>query len=281
MISRRTLFPLAVAALAAPALPALAAPTPKTIRLGQHPRQALDLYGAPGLRDAPVLLFVHGGGWSIGNRSGVNSLPAFAERHGFLLASAGYRLAPEVDAGGCAQDVAACAAWLIEKAGQHGGDPKRIFVAGHSAGAHLAALIGIDQQYLGAHGHTPVALAGIIPIDGAGYDAAAQMEYLGERRGMLPDMYRQAFGDRAAELSPTRLVKPGIGYPPYLIFHVASRLDARRQSEGLASALRAAGGEAEVIAAPGETHRTINVDFGKAGDPEGERAAVWIRGGAL
>jgi arylformamidase len=277
MIDRRALLGLA-AALTLPAGRALAAAPSATVSLGAHPRQAIDVYGRPGLKDAPVLLFVHGGGWSIGNKGAVNNLPAYAERHGFLLASAGYRLAPDVDAGGCAQDVAACAAWLIENAGKHGGDPKRIFVAGHSAGAHLAALIGIDRQYLAAHRHTPVELAGIIPIDGAGYDAVAQMEYLGERQGLIPNMYRQAFGARAAELSPTRLVKPGIGYPPYLIFHVASRPDAQRQSEGLAKALRFAGGEAEVIAAPGETHRTINVDFGKAGDPEGDRAAVFIKG---
>ena len=278
MISRRTLFPLAAAALAAPALPALAAPKATTIRLGPHPRQALDLYGAPGLGDAPVLLFVHGGGWSFGDNRAVNSLPDYAARHGFLLASAGYRLAPEVDAGGCAQDVAGCIAWLMENAGRHGGDRRRIFVAGHSAGAHLAALVAVDGQYLGAHGLQPADLAGVIPIDGAGYDAVAQMAYLGDRRGLLPNMYRQAFGARAAELSPTLLVEPGRACPPFLIFHVASRPDARRQSNGLAEALRAAGGSAEVVAAPGETHRSINVDFGKEGDPEGERAAVFIKG---
>lgn len=277
MISRRALLPLAVAAFAAPALPAGAAPS-RTVSLGAHPRQALDLYRTPGLTGAPVLLFVHGGGWSIGNKGAVNSLPDYAARHGFLLASAGYRLAPEVDAAGCAEDVALSIAWLKANAASQGGDPKRIFIAGHSAGAHLAALVGVDPRYLGAHGLEPADLAGVIPIDGAGYDAVAQMAYLADRRGILPNMYRQAFGARAAELSPTRLVEGGRAYPPFLIFHVAARPDARRQSEGLADALRIAGGSAEVVAAPGETHRSINVDFGKPGDPEGERAAGWIRG---
>jgi len=72
------------------------------------------------------------------------------------------------------------------------------------------------------------------------------------------------------------LVRPGQAYPPFLIFHVASRPDAERQSNGLADALRAAGGRAEVVSAPGETHMTINRDFGLAGDPEGERAAAFI-----
>lgn len=280
MISRRALLPLAAAAMAAPVLPARARTPPLTVRLGLHPRQALDLYRRDGLKAAPVLLFVHGGGWSIGDRRAVNALPDYAARHGFLLASAGYRLAPEVDAGGCAEDVASAIAWLKANAALSGGDPARIFVAGHSAGAHLAALVGIDPRYLGPHGLNPSDLAGVIPIDGAGYDAVAQMAGFGDRRGVLPDMYRQAFGPRAAELSPTRLVEAGRKYPPFLIFHVAARADARRQSEGLAGALRGAGGRAEVVAAPGETHRSINVDFGKAGDPEGERAAGWIRNGA-
>lgn len=274
MLTRRALLPLA-AALALPARALAAGPT--TVRLGPDPRQALDLYPRPGPRDAPVVLFVHGGGWRRGDKGMVNALPAWAERHGFLLASCNYRMAPDVDAGGCAQDVASALDWLIRNAASHGGDPKRVFVVGHSAGAHLAALVGVDPRYLGQHGVRPADLAGVIPIDGAGYDAAAQMRFLGEGPGLLADMYRNAFGDRAAELSPTLLVRPGQAYPPFLIFHVASRPDAERQSNGLADALRAAGGRAEVVSAPGETHMTINRDFGLAGDPEGERAAAFIR----
>lgn len=276
MISRRALLPLAAAALAAPALPAFAA-AHRTIRLGMHPRQALDLYPPAGVKDAPVLLYVHGGAWSMGNRGAVHSLPDYAKRHGLLLASAGYRLAPEVDAGGCAEDVASSIAWLKENVALQGGDPKRIFIAGHSAGAHLAALVAVDPRYLGAHGMQPSDLAGVIPLDGAGYDAVKQLEWLGDRRGIMAGMYRQAFRDRAAELSPTLLVENGRAYPPFLIFHVADRPDAQRQSQGLADALIAAGGRAEVIASPGETHRSINVDFGKAGDPEGDRAAAFIK----
>lgn len=282
MISRRALLPLAAAALAAPALPAFAAGA-TTIAYGPDPRQALDLYARPGLSGAPVLLHVHGGGWSIGDKSRVNDLPGFAERHGLLLASTNYRMAPDVDAGGCAQDVAAAIGWLAANAARHGGDPKRIFIAGHSAGAHLVALIGVDGRYLAAQGLQPSELAGVICIDGAGYDAPRQMAQLGEGGGgplqrRLAGMYQGAFGARAAELSPTLLVEPGRAYPPFLIFHVERRPDAREQSEGLGAALRAAGGSAEVVSAPGETHMTINRDFGKPGDPEGERAAGFIRG---
>lgn len=269
---------LALGLLAAPLI--AAAEAPREIAYGAHPRQKLDVYVRPGLKDAPVLLFVHGGGWSLGDKRGVNNLPGFAERNGLLLMSANYRLAPEVDAGGCAEDVAAAAAWALDHAGEHGGDPRRVYLMGHSAGAHLVALVGVDRGYLGAHDHAPADLAGVIPVDGAGYDAPKQMAGEGGR-GWLGRMYQDAFGDRAAELSPTLLVEPGRAYPPFLIFHVAARDSSREQSQGLAEALRRAGGRAEVVAAPGETHRSINVSMGVEGDPEGERAARFIVTGRL
>lgn len=282
MIDRRALLGLA-AALALPVSTARAAGS--EIAYGSDPAQRLDLHARPGLKDAPVLLWVHGGGWSIGDKSRVNALPQFAERHGLLLASANYRMAPQVDAGGCAEDVASAAAWIAENAARHGGDPRRIFLGGHSAGAHLAALVGVDPQYLGARGLKPSDLAGVIPVDGAGYDAPRQMSELGEAGGpirkRLSGKFEDAFGNRAAALSPTLLVRSGQDYPPFLIFHVERRADAREQSNGLAEALRKAGGRAEVVSASGETHMSINRDFGNAGDPEGERAARFIKTGAL
>jgi arylformamidase len=257
---------------------------PTEVAYGRDPRQTLDLYARPGLSGAPVLLFVHGGGWNIGDKRGVNALPAFAERHGLLFASTNYRLTPDVTARGCAQDVAAAIAWMLTHGAEHGGDPRRLFIAGHSAGAHLVALVGVDPVYLGAQGKAPDDLAGVIPIDGAGYDAVKQLAqpqrpgWLGRR---LDQMYDLAFSADPAGLSPTLLVKPGRAYPPYLIFHVESRADARDQSLGLVNALRGAGGSAEVVAAPGETHMTINRDFGLIGDPEGERAARFILSGSL
>ncbi|MBP7703954.1 MAG: alpha/beta hydrolase [Caulobacter sp.] len=282
MIDRRVLLGL-TAALALP-LPAFArAPASSEEQAyGGDPLQRLDVYPRDGLKGAPVLVFVHGGGWARGDKRATNALPGYAERHGFLLVSVNYRLTPRVDAGGCAQDVAAAVAWVREHAREHGGDPRRIVIAGHSAGAHLVALIAADPSYLAAHGLKPSDLAGVIPIDGAGYDAVRQMELHKARpQGLMPRWFAQAFGDRAEALSPTRQVRSGVAYPPFLIFHVAARVNAERESHALAQALIAAGGRAEVVSAPDDNHATINRDFGKAGDAEGERAAPFIRTGRL
>lgn len=241
-----------------------------TVSFGAHARQAYDVYGNPGAT-GPILVFVHGGGWAFGDKSMVHALPEYAARHGLTLISTDYRLAPEVTAREQAEDLAAAVAHI-----RRGLPGRPIVLVGHSAGAHLVALVGVDPRYLGVHGLGPSDLAGVIPLDGAGYDAT-QPRRPGPVGRVLERMYDQAFGDQRAELSPILRVRPGADYPPFLIFHVAGRDDSREQSEELARVLTQAGGRAEVISAPGDSHRDINVEFGAAGDPEGERAAVFIR----
>ncbi|WP_309627995.1 alpha/beta hydrolase [Brevundimonas sp.] len=239
--------------------------------VGPDPLQFYDLYG--GEADGSILAFIHGGGWSRGDATMVHALPDYARRHGLSLASISYRLVPDVTPREQAQDVAAAVAHLRRHF-----PGRRIVLLGHSAGAHLAALVGVDAAYLDAVGLAPADLAGVILLDGAGYDAT------GDRGGgfsgrVLNRLYADAFGDQAAALSPTLLVRAGRAYPPFLIFHIESRADSRDQSQGLAEALRAAGGHAEVVVAPADSHRDINVEFGVAGDAEGERAARFIAGG--
>lgn len=242
----------------------------QTMAVGESPLQAYDLYAEP--QHGPLLMFVHGGGWSRGDRRMVSALPDYAHRHGFTLASADYRLAPAVTAREAAMDVAAAAADLMRRL------PGRpLFLLGHSAGAHLSALVGVDPAYLGVHGAAPEDLGGVILLDGAGYDATASRGD-GPIGRWLGRTYDQAFGDQAAELSPLLRIRPGRRYPPFLIFHVARRRDSTEQSRALAEALVRAGGRADVVAAPGDSHMTINRDFGLAGDAEGEHAARFIRG---
>lgn len=242
-----------------------------TVAFGPHERQVYDVY-ADGGANGTVLIFVHGGAWAFGERTMVHALPDYAVRHGLTLVSTEYRLAPEVTAREQTEDVAAAIAQI-----RRAYPARPIVLVGHSAGAHLVALVTVDPAYLTAHGLTPGDVAGVIPLDGAGYDAT-QPRQPGPIGRLLERMYEQAFGDQRAALSPTLRVRPGIAYPPFLIFHVAGREDSREQSETLAEALNRAGGRAEVVSAPGDSHRDINVEFGQLGDPEGERAARFIAG---
>src|SRR5579871_63277 len=214
----------------------------KEAAYGKDHLQRLDVYTQKSLSGAPVLLYVHGGAWTRGNKDAVNLLPSYAERNGFLLISVGYRLTPEVDAGGQAEDVASAIAWTKENAAAFGGDPQRITLVGHSAGAHLVALVAVDPSYLAKHNLTPKDLAGVVCLDGAGYNAAQEMRWFDKRGGPVAQMFHKAFDKNPDGLSPTLLAKPGVGYPPFLILYITSRLDSPPQARAHAMAIHNAGG---------------------------------------
>ena len=146
---------------------------------------------------------------------------------------------------------------------------------GHSAGAHLAALVGSDTHYLDEAGVPVSVIKGAILLDGAGYDVAAQMRNKGNR---VQGMYDAAFGINPAvhaELSPvTHAGAPNIGN--WLILHVESRPHAKAQSQALGKILSANGAAVAVKAVPDSTHMSVNQDAGKAGSFIGDEIASFL-----
>lgn len=231
---------------------------------GAEARQKVDWAVPAGQGRAPLLLFVHGGGWSIGDkRMGAGQKGQHFLGQGWAFASANYRLVPQATVEQQAADVASALAWLRR---QPGVDGNRIVLMGHSAGAHLAALVGTDPQYLAAAGVPLSAIRGVVLLDGAGYDVGQQM---GERGNRVQGMYTQAFSTdpaRQAKLSPARhAAAPNVA--DWLILPVASRQDSTAQSQALAAKLTAAGSRAIVAAQQGKTHATLNRELGQPGDP--------------
>ena len=229
----------------------------------------LDLYG-PGRAEGPkrpVVLFIHGGGWRHGDKANVGDQPEGFVSRGYLFASTNYRLDPPATPRDQGADVAAAVAWLHAHSAEHGGDGDTIFLMGHSAGAHLAALVATDERLLAPHGLEPADLAGVVLLDGAGYDVPRQMA--AARLPMLKKIYGAAFGDDPdfqREASPITHVAKGRRYPPFVIFHAGQRPDSREQAEALAERLRAAGGEATTSHEPDENHMTIKRGLGTPGD---------------
>ncbi len=113
-----------------------------------HPRQVADVYRRPGLRDAPIFVFVHGGGWVLGSRrdQGLPLVTAMA-RNGWLAVAADYRLSPEATWPDHLHDVFRALRWVRRHAGDLGGDPRTLVIAGNSAGAHLAALAALAPEH--------------------------------------------------------------------------------------------------------------------------------------
>jgi acetyl esterase/lipase len=213
-----------------------------------------------------VLLFIHGGGWSIGDKAHAAPEKAkWANGQGWAFASANYRLVPQATVEQQAADVASAVAWLRANAPKEGLDPDRIVLMGHSAGAHLVALVGTDPQYLKAAGVPMGAVQGVVLLDGAGYDVAAQAN---APLNLVRPMYDAAFGTdpkRQAALSPTRhAAAPNVAN--WLILPIERRPDSQAQSRGLADALSRAGASATVVAVPGESHGSLNKGLGEGGD---------------
>jgi acetyl esterase/lipase len=264
---------------------AMAAPAPErpdTMAFGADPLQSLDFWRAQNAgRPAPLIVFVHGGGWSRGDKqtSSKGAQAAHFLGQGYAFASVNYRLVPSVRVEDEAADVAMSLKFLLDRAQALGFDRTRVVLMGHSAGAHLSALVGTDERYLAAVGLSERDLAGVILLDGAAYDVPAQIQQAGF---FMSRTYRQAFGEdpaRQRALSPTLQAAPP-NAPRFLILHI-QRPDAVTQSRALGDALRAAGTPAEVQGLPGEGrsgHRAINVDLG---DPEYPGTAIvdrWLAG---
>jgi acetyl esterase/lipase len=227
---------------------------------------------------APVLLFIHGGGWSIGDKAhAAGSKARWANAKGWAFASANYRLVPQATVESQAADIASAIAWLRSNAAKEGLDPDRIVLMGHSAGAHLAALVGTDPQYLKAAGVPMSAIKGVVLLDGAGYDIAQQAA---APHNPVKSRYDAAFGadpKRQAALSPTRqAAAPNVSR--WLILPIERRADSQAQSKGLADALNRAGASASVVAVPDESHGSLNKGLGEAGDFATEQVEGFLAG---
>ena len=245
---------------------------------GADPKQRLDLVKPAGVARAPVLLFVHGGGWSIGDKAhAAGDKARWANDQSWAFASANYRLVPNATVEQQAADVASAVAWLRANAGAQGLDPDRIVLLGHSAGAHLASLVGTDPQYLKVAGVPMGAVKGIVLLDGAGYDVPTQAS---AEMNIVKPMYEAAFSKdpkRQAALSPTRhAAAPNA--ERWLILPIERRKDSQAQSKGLADALTRAGASANVVAVPDESHGSLNKGLGEAGDFATERVQGFLAG---
>lgn len=240
-----------------------------------HERQVLDVYSPAGAKNLPVVFWIHGGGWQSGDKTSVQLKPQFFQERGFVFVSTNYRLLPHVEMGDIIRDIAQSIRWVHDHISEHGGDPKRLFVMGHSAGAQLAALISIDDRYLKAEGLSLSILKGCVPVDGDTYDVPAIIETAETRRrvhGQPPPKFghREKFGNDPAkhrDFSAVTHVAKDKHIPPFLILYVADHPDNAAQAQRLGTVLKSAEVPVTVFGAKDTNHTKINEHLGKPDDP--------------
>lgn len=240
-----------------------------------HERQVLDVYAPAGAKDLPVVFWIHGGGWQAGDKGGVQEKPRAFTSRGFVFVSTNYRLLPAFDMETIVRDIARSLRWVHAHIAEHGGDPRRVLVMGHSAGAQLAALICTNDRYLKAEGVPFSIVKGCVPVDGDTYDVPAIIETAETRRkvhGQPPAKFghREKFGNDPAkhrDFSAVTHIAKGKGIAPFLVLHVADHPDNTAQAFRLGAALKEAGVPVKVFGARETNHNRLNDNLGIEGDP--------------
>lgn len=225
----------------------------------EQTRCKLDLYLPTGEGKHPALVWFHGGGLTGGNKEG--NTAQIAQRlasDGIAVATVNYRLSPQAKYPSYVQDAAAAFAWVKAHAAENGIDPARIFIGGHSAGAYLTSMVGLDPRWLAPHHLTPADVAGLIPVSGQ------MMTHFTVRaeRGITDQNVITA--DEAAPIH--HLHKDT---PPILIIYADKDWPARREENLYFIALLKSMGNTKVqsIQIDDRTHGAVGNNIAKAGDP--------------
>ncbi|MEI8195686.1 MAG: alpha/beta hydrolase, partial [Phycisphaerae bacterium] len=218
----------------------------------------LDIYAPPKFASAPalpVLIFVHGGEWSRGDKLNVSCKPKFFNEHGVLFVSLNYRLAPKDPHPAQVNDVATAIGWVHDHIAAYGGDPAKIVIMGHSAGCHLVTLVTLNPEALARVHLKPSDLRGTVAWSGGMSDLVDRAN----GPGLYPPFIKATFGtsekaQRAA--SPLTYAKNAKEAPAFLIASVDDdkSQSSREASKKLLDALNAAGGNAKAALLEGKTH---------------------------
>lgn len=206
----------------------------------------------------PVVIYIHGGGWVVGDRKRVYNMPSWLTSKGYIFVALDYRKIPNTTIDGQVRDVTAAVAWARRNIRKYGGDPNRMVLMGHSAGAHLSALVAAQGKANG--------LRGIIPNDVQAYDLLAYAT----KRGSIGSMFGKAFTDEPKnwiKWSPATYARKTRRMPPHLILYSRSQGERRRSiSVGYANLIRGLGTKTEIFHGTAYSHGAIAARLGRQGD---------------
>ena len=209
-------------------------------------------------RKLPVVLYIHGGGWVKGDRKRVFSQPAWLTSRGYVFVAIDYRKVPQTTIDGQVRDVTAAIDWVRRNIRRYNGDPNRVVLMGHSAGAHLSALVAAQGRAQG--------LRGIVANDVQAYDLLAYAT----KRGSIGPMFGTAFTNEPPNWirwSPSTHAKRNGRLPPHLILYSRSQGERRRSiSVGYANLLKGRGTNVEIFHGTAYSHGAIAARLGRPGD---------------
>lgn len=234
-------------------------------------KDRLDVYAPKNAKGAPVVVSIHGGALREGDKSGQAFVGQRFAAAGFVTMVINYRLSPSVAHPAHVEDAAHAVAWARSHAGEYGGDPKKLFVIGHSAGAYLAALLTLDPKYLGAYQMSAADLKGVVPVSAFFYV---------DRKGVAPDRPKDVWGtDPAAwkAASPASYLRKEV--PPMLLLYADGDDEWRRQQQAdfLADMKKAGAQGIETRMIAGRTHGSIWSQMKNANDETASAIIAFLK----
>ena len=250
-------------------------------------RQTLNVYvpASKPAKPAPVIFWIHGGGWQGGEKTNVQLKPKFFTDLGYVFISTNHRYVKAVPMSEIFADLAKSLRWTHEHAAEFGGDPARIVIMGHSSGAQLAAYLAIDERPLKAEGLSLKMFKGCVPVDADTFDIPAVIALATANRkaaGKPEPKYghREIFGgqpERWTDYSAVTHVAAGKGIPPFLILYDAAAALTPDQAKRLESALTSKGIPARAFGAQNTNHGKINTDLGLPNDPSTAELLAFLK----
>ncbi len=224
--------------------------TGRDIFFGGDPRQALDVYAPEAAGPHPVVVFFYGGSWASGRRQDYGFAARALASRGFVVVVPDYRLVPAHAFPDFVEDGAAAVRWAAANIGQHGGDPARIAVMGHSAGGHIALMLALDRRWLGDASPIKAAVGLAGPYDFLPFEPNGAAD--------------RAFG-HVRDLKTTQPISfAGPGRPPVLLLQgLDDDTVLPHNARNLAAALQAAGSVAETRLYDGLGHVGIVLALSK------------------
>jgi arylformamidase len=227
-------------------------------------RLSLDLYTSGEVSsdsEKPLILYVHGGGWLGGDKASALFKSAEFVEAGYVFASANYRFRPEASLVEITQSVADAVGWLHREAREFGGDPNRIFLMGHSAGAHLVSVLGTNPAFLRKSLVPMDAISGVISLDTAVYDLP-KLASSSSFHAMVFDGLQSTWLD----VSPMHQIHNNPAKTPFLVFYSEGRPAYATQVVPFVEKLRLAGYPVSIHEAKGRSHEELDKQIGTQDD---------------
>lgn len=237
---------------------------------------SLDIYMPRKGSNSPVVVWVHGGVWSFGDKSDVENKPDFFTSNGYVFVSVNHRLSPEARFPDHVRDLADALAWITKNIMHYSGDPSRIFIVGYASGAHLATFLTINGQLLKEAGVSLKSIRGVVLLDGIGLDIPAMMNDAGNK---ARDWCISTFGSTEQDwidASPVSYIRSGISVPPFLILYSGVKSPVEKEVLSLSRKLNDAGLKNKVINYPKKNNLSLNKELGREGDVVGQDVLAFL-----